>query len=56
VAVDRVVRMQRVVFADSDGDGVADIGSKQARAGDVELAVSSRPEIDGGFHGPFGVL
>jgi hypothetical protein len=56
VAVDRVVRMQRVVFADSDGDGVADIGSEQARAGDAELAVSSRPEIDGGFHGPFGVL
>jgi len=28
VAVDRVVRMQRVVFVDSDGDGVADIGSE----------------------------
>jgi hypothetical protein len=28
VAVDCVLRMQRVVFADSDGDGVADIGSE----------------------------
>jgi hypothetical protein len=39
--LDRVVRMQRVVFADSDGHGVADIGSEQARAGDAELTASS---------------
>lgn len=57
VAVDCVVRMQRVVFADSDGAGVADIGNEQAPAGDAELAGQLRAiEIDGGFPGPFGVL
>jgi hypothetical protein len=56
-AVGCVLWMQRVVFADSDGDGVADIGSAQAPAGDAELAAQLRAmEIDGGFHGPFGVL
>lgn len=48
VAVDCVLRMERVVFADTDGDGVADIGSEQAPAGDAELAgqLGAR-EIDG---------
>jgi hypothetical protein len=57
VAVDCVLRMQRVVFADTDGDSMADIGSEQAPAGDAELAgqLGAR-EIDSGFHGPFGVL
>jgi hypothetical protein len=55
-AVGCVLRMQRVVFADSDGDGVADIGSAQAPAGDAELAGQLRTrKIDGGFPGPFGV-
>jgi hypothetical protein len=56
-AVDCVLRMQCVVFADSDGGGVVDIGSAQAPAGDAELAGQLRArKINGGFHGPFGVL
>jgi hypothetical protein len=52
-----VLRMQRVVFADSDGDGVADIGSEQDPAGDAELTGQLRArQIDGDFHGLFGVL
>lgn len=56
MAVDCVLRMQRVVFADTDGDGVADIGSEQAPAGVAELTGQlGAIEVDG-FHGPFGVL
>jgi hypothetical protein len=46
-----------VVFADGDGGGVVDIGGEQAPVGDAELAGPLRVrEIDGGFHGSFGVL
>ena len=56
MAVDCVLRMQRVIFADTDGDGVADIGSEQAPAGVAELTGQlGAIEVDG-FHGPFGVL
>jgi hypothetical protein len=41
-AVGCVLRMQRVVFADSDGDGVADIGSEQVR----QVMPSWRPAQD----------
>ena len=57
MAVDCLVRMQRVVFADSDGAGVADIGNEQAPAGDAELAGKLRAiEIDGGFPRAVGLV